>query len=83
MTRQTWMRGALGLGLALSGLLAPLAQAQVLPNYSGPATRGPDAVPGVVFENGRYCLKLCPDDHVPCDPIDFKRADLRCSVTDR
>ena len=35
--------------------------------------RGP-AVPS----DARACIKLCPNDTLPCDPIYFKTADLRC-----
>jgi hypothetical protein len=28
--------------------------------------------------DARACIKLCPNDMVPCDPIYFKTADLRC-----
>jgi hypothetical protein len=28
--------------------------------------------------DGRACIKLCPNDMLPCDPIYFKTADLRC-----
>jgi hypothetical protein len=45
-----------------------------------------DARPGVVYEGrsaasggGRYCIKLCEQDTNPCDPIQYKRADRRCS----
>ena len=38
--------------------------------------------PGVVFEGRssaapRYCIKMCENDRSPCDPIEYKRADMR------
>ena len=29
--------------------------------------------------NNRKCVKMCPGDMLPCDPVSYKLADLRCA----
>lgn len=36
-------------------------------------------IPGVRQADGRACVRQCPNDMLPCDPPEFKRADGRCS----
>ncbi len=50
-----------------------------------PLDAGYAAPPGVVYA-GRsaygtpiFCLKRCEGDTNPCDPIEYKRADMRCT----
>jgi hypothetical protein len=36
-----------------------------------------------VLAQARRCIKLCPADHNPCDPMIYKIADGRCNPVDR
>ncbi len=44
-------------------------------------TSGPvDAYGYPVSGRGAYCMRLCPTDNNPCDPIQYKTADGRCGT---
>ncbi len=79
----------------LAGPLVDVASAQQLspPPAYGYRYQAPQAVdpgyyqrPGVVYEgrsaagDPRYCIKMCEHDMNPCDPIQYKRADMRCEA---
>ncbi|MFC0282233.1 hypothetical protein ACFFJB_01110 [Camelimonas abortus] len=45
-----------------------------------PRFRPDDVRTGPVrMPDGRICERLCPQDNLPCDPINFKIADGRCN----
>ncbi|MBV1705590.1 MAG: hypothetical protein KGQ37_00110 [Hyphomicrobiales bacterium] len=72
-----------GLAIAALGVALPLAQAEAHDAYyyhhhvrhHRPVRHVYRAPPQVYH---RVCVPLCPQDTLPCDPINFKIADGRC-----
>lgn len=54
-----------------------------LPGASSEGPRSSSANPGLtsVRAQVRQCVKLCPSDYSPCDPIIYKIADGRCKTS--
>ncbi len=77
---------------AAAGMLAsPIVGTAHAQNLAPPPSSldpGYYAPPGPVYEGrsaaggDRICIKLCENDTNPCDPIEYKRSDGRCSSGD-
>jgi len=93
MTRATATSAAIAAAMLAAAAVPAFAQRLGAPNFqSGPGAYGEshrNPSSGYVGASDKYgypvapgrgaCIKLCPNDDNPCDPIQYKTADKRCS----